>query len=127
VIADWLGVLRWRWCRPVGDVVARRASQDASGHAEPADIRALEACMWRIQRSARWVPRSRCLDRALRLLDVADAMAIPAQLRIGVLRVGINVRAHAWVVCGDAILDPDPVATRRYLPLQGAGAGMEFD
>jgi hypothetical protein len=122
----WWSLWRWRWWRDAGAEIARRvvdvpARSDAGG----ADI--LRARMLRIERVARWVPGSRCLDRALSLVEWADAQDLPAQLCVGVLRHGNQIRAHAWVQMGDAVIDPDPAAASRFVRLQAHQPGLEFD
>ena len=126
-LADWFGLLRWRWWRGATVEVARRLRLRADLPIDEADLQVLQQRMFDIQRAAHWVPRSRCLDRALRLLDVADQLSIPASLRLGVLRDGAVVKAHAWVCVGDLVLDPDPLATARYLPMQHSAHPAEFD
>lgn len=116
--ADWLGLLRWRWLRDAGAEVARRARLAPQGAASPQQAELLRQRMQDLQRCGRWLPGSRCLDRALYLLEIADRIGAPAVLQIGIVRSSAGLQAHAWVRLGDIILDPDPVATGRYLPMQ---------
>ena len=117
-LQDWYGLLRWRWVRDAGGEVARRIRLTPSGAVSAAQVAQLQQRMRDLQRAARWLPRSRCLDRALYLLELADQLGVPACLQIGVRRESAGLQAHAWVVVGDIIMDPDPDATRRYLPMQ---------
>lgn len=61
--------------------------------------------------------RVSCLPRALLLERLLAHRGIGAELRIGVLRDGDRVRAHAWVECAGLTLDPDPAAAGRFAPL----------
>ncbi len=124
--AVWISLCRWRWWRDAGAEIARRASGSVT-LAQASDIEALRERMRDIERVAHWVPRSRCLDRALSLVEWADAHAIPVQLCIGVQRNSGSLRAHAWVQCGEIILDPDPEATTRFSRMDSAVPGMRFD
>ena len=121
----WLRLWRWRWWRDAGAEVARRAGR-ASAAADEAGIARLRILMREIARVARWMPRSRCLDRALALLECADAERIPAALCIGVRRAAGRLQAHAWVQSGDVVLDPDVAATAAFEPLQAGAAPPEF-
>jgi hypothetical protein len=125
-IEIWWSLWRWRWWRDAGAEIALRAARlPAHGDARCAEI--LFARMRRIERVARWVPGSRCLDRALSLADWADGQDLPAQLCVGVLRQDDRIRAHAWVQAGDVVIDPDPAAASRFVRLQAHQPGLEFD
>lgn len=125
-LAIWISLWRWRWWLDAGAEIARRASGSVN-LAGTTEIEALHARMRDIERVAHWMPRSRCLDRALSLVEWAEAHAIPAQLCIGVQRNGGSLRAHAWVQCGEVILDPDPEATNRFSRMDSALPNMRFD
>ncbi len=122
----WWSLCAWRWLRDAGAEVAGRVAPVASaGDAESVGL--LRQYLLRIERTARWVPGSRCLDRALVLIECAAAEGVAAQLCIGVLRVDQQLRAHAWVQAGEMIIDPDPQAVSRFVRLQVHQPGLEFD
>ena len=126
VLGVWISLWRWRWWRDAGAEIARRASRTIV-LADASEIEALRERMRATVRVARWMPRSRCLDRALSLVEWADAHAIPAQLCIGVQRNTGGLCAHAWVQSGEVILDPDPASTARFTRLDSVGTDMRFD
>ena len=83
--------------------------------AETEEARRLAAA---IERAAGFrVFRVSCLPRAMLLERLLARRGIGAELRIGVLRDGARVRAHAWVECVGLTLDPDPAAADRFAPL----------
>lgn len=125
----WISLLRWRWWRDAGAEIARRAAVPALPVSDLGELAATRL-RWRMQdieRVAKWMPRSRCLDRALCLAEWADQQRLPAELCIGVKRQGERIRAHAWVRSGDIIIDPDPLSTAQFLRLDSGVAGLEFD
>jgi hypothetical protein len=122
----WCSLWRWRWWHDAGAEIALRVSRvPASGGEKCAEV--LRGHMLRIEQVARWVPGSRCLDRALSLVEWADKQDLPAQLCVGVLRQGDRIRAHAWVQTGEVVIDPDPAAASRFVRLQSHQSGLEFD
>jgi Transglutaminase-like superfamily len=122
----WWSLCGWRWWRDAGAEVARRVAP-ISTMVDDRGVGILRLRLQRIEHIARWVPGSRCLDRALTLLECADAEHLPAQFCVGVLREGSGIRAHAWVQVGDVIIDPDPIAASRFVRLQAYPGGLEFD
>lgn len=72
----------------------------------------------RVERSSSFrIYRVPCLARALLLERLLAARGLPARLCIGARRDGSALRAHAWVECGDLVLDSDPRVERRFPPL----------
>jgi hypothetical protein len=122
----WWSLCGWRWWRNAGAEVARRVAPVASAD-DAESVRLLSRYLLRIERTARWVPGSRCLDRALALIECAAAEGVTAQLCVGVRRVDQQLRAHAWVQAGEIIIDPDPQAVSRFVRLQAHQPGLEFD
>jgi hypothetical protein len=125
-VALWLSLWRWRWWRDAGAEIARRAGASPRAAADEAGIARLRVLMHEIERVARWMPRSRCLDRALALLECADAERIPAELCIGVRPLRQRLLAHAWVQSGDVVLDPDVAATAAFARLEAGAAVPGF-
>lgn len=124
--AIWWELFGWRFWRDVGaEVVLQSAPIDAA--LDCADAEALIAQMWRIQRVARWMPRSRCLDRAVTLIRWARRNNIAAELCIGVRHVEGQIRAHAWVESAGKVIDPEPEAAKSFQRLQGATVPEHFD
>lgn len=122
----WWALWRWRWWHDAGAEVARRAALHCAQADAPAIV-SLRERMQRIEQVARWMPRSRCLDRALALVEWADANALCATLCIGVRNQHGRVQAHAWVQSGNSILDPDPESIRQFALLQAGALPAEFD
>lgn len=74
----------------------------------------------RVERAAGFrVYRVPCLPRALLVERWLGLRGLPAELRIGARRQGGAFGAHAWVACGDLVLDPDPGVEERFPPLRG--------
>jgi len=93
-----------------------------AAHAELSDReRALAVSLARrVERAAGFrVYRVPCLPRALLVERWLAARGLPAALRIGARRQGGAFGAHAWVACGDLVLDPDPGVEERFPPLRG--------
>lgn len=57
-------------------------------------------------RADRLPGRPACLPRALTLATRLRQEGLPAELRLGVRRVGEGLAAHAWVECGGVALEP---------------------
>lgn len=64
------------------------------------------------------VYRVPCLPRALLLRHMLAGRGLPARLRIGVRREDVDLHAHAWVVSGAEVLDPDPSVEERFPGLE---------
>ena len=63
--------------------------------------------------------RLRCLRQSLILFRILKRRSIPAELRIGVRRVGDNVNAHAWIEYdGQVLLDGGIADEYATLPLK---------
>ncbi|HET7845234.1 MAG TPA: lasso peptide biosynthesis B2 protein [Xanthomonadales bacterium] len=81
----------------------------------------------RIARASRFVPRSRCLHRAVLLVELARREALPLRLRLGVRNDAHGFRAHAWAE--DAAGEPygdARAALAGFAPLEAAPAHLEF-
>lgn len=95
-----------------------RSASDTGSDETIATVTALRLL---VQRAARWVPGSRCLDQALATWIVAQRMGLPAALRLGVRRQAGLISAHAWISVGTEAIGEDPDALRQLLPLQQGG------
>lgn len=84
-------------------------------------IAAVTAIRMAMRRTARWVPRSRCLDQALATWIVAREFDLPARFRLGVKRVNGKTTAHAWIQVGSVDIDEDAAGLRQLLPLLPGG------
>ena len=127
-IRAWFALLRTRLrlARVRGDrLLALTAVPSRSiSAAEAARCRELAA---RIARASRFVPRSRCLDRAVLLVETARRESLPVRLRLGVRRDAGPFRAHAWVE--DAAGEPYGDAREAlagFAPLARAPTALEF-
>jgi hypothetical protein len=61
-----------------------------------------------LRRVARFVPRTRCLHRALALLLWLRRQGVVADLRMGVRSSGEAIEGHAWVEWRGVVLDEEP-------------------
>lgn len=93
----WLALLRtrlrlahWRGA-PLLALMATPARAPSDGER----VRA-HALATRIAHVSRFVPRSRCLDRAVLLVELARRDGTPLRLRLGVRNDAPGFRAHAW-------------------------------
>lgn len=55
-----------------------------------------------------------CLSRSLTLLELLRRESIPGTLRVGVRAPGSAFEAHAWVQCGDVVLNDRADVDTRY-------------
>ena len=126
----WLRLLRTRlrlrlahW-RGASLLALMAAPERAPSDEERSRGRALAA---RIARVARFVPRSRCLDRAVLLVELARREALPLRLRLGVRNDAPGFRAHAWAedVRGEPYGDV-PEALVGFAPLEREPGALEF-
>jgi hypothetical protein len=86
---------------------------------DSADIRRARRYSRRIAWAARCnLPRAQCLHRSLVLHRWLREEGLPSQLRIGVLKEGNRLKAHAWVELADAIVNDRRTATRVFTPLR---------
>lgn len=127
-IGAWLALLRTRMrlARVRGDrlLALTAAPARAITATEAAHCRDLAG---RIARASRFVPRSRCLDRAVLLVETARRESLPLRLRLGVRRDAGPFRAHAWVE--DAAGEPYGDAREAlagFAPLERDPATLEF-
>ena len=125
----WLGLLstRLRLAEWRGERLLALMAAPARAPGQDERLRA-HALAARIARVARWVPRSRCLDRAVLLVELARRESLPLRLRLGV-RNNANgrFRAHAWAE--DATGEPygdARAALIGFAPLDGEPVGLEF-
>jgi len=122
LMATRLRLARWRGARLL---TLMAAPARAPGQDERLRAHTLAA---RIARVARWVPRSRCLDRAVLLVELARREALPLRLRLGVRNdASGRFRAHAWAedIAGEPYGDAR-AALMGFAPLDGEPVGLEF-
>jgi hypothetical protein len=51
-----------------------------------------------------YVPATTCLVQALVVISLLEQAGLPGSLRIGVVRTGNKLEAHAWVECQNKIV-----------------------
>ena len=104
------------WTRPKGALIDLQQSSD-----RPSTTDMIKARRWVLaldRASRRGLFRPTCLPRALALQRLLRRHHIGGSyVRIGVRLDGDALRAHAWIVCGDTVIDDDPAAVRQYVPL----------
>ncbi len=90
--------------------------------ASRADIDPAELALWQrrglaLRRSAKLLPATHCLARALALRWWMRADGLDAQLQIGIKRGSRGLESHAWVELGNVPVDetPDNVASFRVI------------
>lgn len=126
--AVWLALVRTR-LRPARWRGAPLLALMAEPPRPPSDDerRRGHALAARIARVSRFVPRSRCLHRAVLLVELGRRDALPLRLRLGVRNDAHGFRAHAWAE--DASGEPYGDAREAiagFAPLEGAPARLEF-
>lgn len=85
---------------------------------KPRDIRRARRYGRRIEHASRYnLPRARCLHRSLVLHRWLRQEGLPSELRIGVLKDGQDLKAHAWVELGDQVVNDAPRAIAMFAPL----------
>jgi hypothetical protein len=86
---------------------------------EPEGLLEEARCMARaFRRASCFVPRARCLHRALALLLWLRRRGGVADLRIGVRSPGGILEGHAWVEWHGTPLDEEPSVSDRFRPLE---------
>jgi hypothetical protein len=124
----WWRLLVARWAPWRGGRRLRRVLQQVSRSATVADAHAAERLAARVARVARLVPRSRCLDRALVLVECLRGAGAAAELRFGVRRGPGVLRAHAWVELDGRAIGEDAAALAALAPLVAPGLALaDFD
>lgn len=104
------------WTRPPGALIDLHEASDT-----PTSSDVINANRWvlALDRAARrglfrpsCLPRALALQRLLRRHDIGGSY-----VRVGVrLDAGV-LKAHAWIVCGDTIIDQNPASVRQFVPL----------
>ena len=104
------------WTRPKGTLIHLHKSSD-----EPTTADMIKARRWVLaldRASRRGLFRPTCLPRALALQSLLHRHQIGGSyVRVGVRLDNDVLRAHAWVVCGDTVIDDNPAAVEQYVPL----------
>ena len=67
---------------------------------------------------------ARCLHRSLALHAWLRAKGLPSELKIGVRKESGELRAHAWVVLGEHVVNDRQEAVAAFAPLAGSSAGV---
>ena len=84
----------------------------------PRDIRRARRYARRIANAAQVsMPRARCLHRSLTLHSWLRHQGFPSELRIGVIKDGAELKAHAWVELADQVVNDRPDAVAVFTPL----------
>ena len=76
---------------------------------------------WLEAASHRHVVRARCLHRSLALHAWLRAKRLPSELKIGVRKESGELRAHAWVVLGEHVVNDRQEAVAGFAPLAASG------
>jgi hypothetical protein len=63
------------------------------------------------------VVRARCLHRSIALHRWLCEEGLPSELRIGVLKDGGELKAHAWVELGGHVVNDPPRSVEAFVPL----------
>jgi hypothetical protein len=103
------------WFLPF-DRIRRSVVRPSSPDRPAATDTVAERVRWAVEAAARRVPGSTCLTSALVACSLLDRAGSAASLRVGVLRDGERLRAHAWVVSGTTTVVGGEEA-ERYTPL----------
>jgi hypothetical protein len=85
----------------------------------------------RARRYARWIDvasryhavHARCLHRSLALHQWLQKEGLPSRLRIGVRKEQDDLKAHAWVELGDAVVNDSAIRVADFTPLAPALSG----
>ncbi len=73
---------------------------------------------WGVSTAAKWVPRASCLTQAFAAQYLLARSGHRSQIRIGVAKEDGALKAHAWLLSGDAIvLGGGEGDLERYTPL----------
>ena len=84
----------------------------------PRDIRRARRYARRIANAAHVsMPRAKCLHRSLTLHSWLRREGFPSELRIGVIKDGAELKAHAWVELADQVVNDRPDAVAVFTPL----------
>ena len=76
--------------------------------------------VWAITAASRWIPKATCLTQALAAQCLLKRNGHPAVLRLGVLKEGDRLAAHAWLESHGRIVIGG-LGAERYVPLTEAG------
>src|SRR5882762_9274769 len=117
--ALWLGVTRLA-LRALPLPVVRRwlAHAARSPQRPPAPRPSQERIVWAVATAQRIVPRTTCLPQALVAHALLARHGYAAELRIGVLKPGLDrLLAHAWVECDGRVVVGDLSDLSRYTSL----------
>jgi hypothetical protein len=104
------------WTRRPGTLIDLHEAADT-----PTSSDAMKAKRWVLaldRATRRGLFRPSCLPRALALQRLLRRHQVGGSyVRIGVRFDAGVLKAHAWVVCGDTVIDQDPRSVREFVPL----------
>ncbi len=83
----------------------------AGGIRLKADPTSAARAPWAVRAAGRRIPGATCLTQALALQAMLERAGRPCRVEIGVAKAE-SFEAHAWLVCGDAVLLGDAGAAR---------------
>lgn len=114
-IALWFGSIQ-RITRWLEAIEKRRA------HSSAPPVIPIQRAARRLRQAARFCPLPvTCLAQALAAKSLMARNGYDGTLRIGVLKSGSKLRAHAWLECENGVLIGNPMADgKQYVLLAGA-------
>ena len=95
---------------------------------DPTDAERIRRYAGSLEIAARYhIVQARCLHRSLALHKWLREEGLPSQLRIGVLKDGNELRAHAWVELGGNAINDHPRAVAIFTPLRRLDAQVSSE
>lgn len=101
-----------------GAVASCEKGREPTRNVTARDMRRAQRYARRIQNASRLhFARARCLHCSLALHGWLRQDGLPSELRIGVLKDGDALKAHAWVELGGCVLGDEAVVVSAFAPL----------